>query len=110
MKLSPVWLVGATLVVALTAGCAATGHANKPVGQTPNAVAVTTPVSSVATTPSTTTPVAVASAVPTAATSAQQAADLAAINRDLSGIDAGTTQTDGDLGAGDSARAVNDNG
>jgi hypothetical protein len=53
-------------------------------------------------------PTTVAATTSKAPTQPAGAADLAAVTNDLAGIDAGTSATDKELAAGDSARAQND--
>jgi hypothetical protein len=97
------WLVGATLVVALTAchpGLDASSNAQQPGTGASAGTAVGTAVAAPTSDPA-------SSLAPAGA--AQQSADLAAISSDLAGIDAGNSQANRDISAGDSASAQDDN-
>jgi hypothetical protein len=127
-------VAGVTLVVTLATGCA--GHhtdvtpaalngtptaapvsSAAPISSTATASAsAAAPTSAATTAPANGSTATAAPAAPATATPAGQAAaagnasTLAAITKDLAGIDAGSSAADKDLSAGDSARAQNDNG
>jgi hypothetical protein len=133
-------VAGVTLVVTLATGCAGhhTGVTPAALNGTPTAAPVSSaapvspaapigstaaasasaaaPTSAATTAPANGSAATAAPAAPATATPARQAAaagnasTLAAITKDLAGIDTGSSAADKDLSAGDSARAQNDNG
>ena len=122
---SAVAVAGVAILATLVTGCSRNHNAAAPLtaGDTAPAISTTTtspaPVVSssqptvqapTVATPSTAIPTTVAATTSKAPapTATAGAADLAAVTNDLAGIDAGTSATDKELAAGDSARAQND--
>lgn len=95
------WLAAAGLTVIIASGCSSASHS----AQTPPLSVTPKPGA-----PATTTPATTPSGVAPVVAAAQVSTSLSAVQRDLAGIDAASSQADTDLNAAAAAQAQNDNG